>query len=311
MFKKRAKIQPMESTRVVIIGSGNVGASSAFALLIQGIASEIVLVDRDKKKAQGEVMDLEHGISFAHATRVWAGDYSDCRDADVIVITAGAKQKPGQSRLDLIDVNTAITKDIVQQIKKYTKKAVILMVTNPLDITTYTAIKTANFPAGQIFGTGTTLDSSRFRYLIAKKLDIDPESVGAYLLGEHGDSSVPIFSHANVMGETVQLKHSDLTNCYKEAKNAAYAVINRKGATYYAIALAVSRIVRAILFDEKHVFTVSVMLRGEYGLKDVCLSVPAIVGRGGATQVINVKLSAMEKKLLHKSAQSMKQAMSK
>jgi len=253
-------------------------------------------------------MDLEHGISFAHGTRVWAGEYSDCREADVIVVTAGAKQKPGQTRLDLIGTNTSITNTIIKQVKKYTKQAVILMVTNPLDITTHVAIQTANFPVGQIFGTGTTLDSSRFRYLIAKKLNIDPESVGAYLLGEHGDSSVPIYSRANVMGEAVNLSAIDLKACYEGAKNAAYEVIERKGATYYAIALAVSRIVRAILFDENHVFTASVMLHGEYGLKDVCLSVPVVVGRNGVKKIIEVKLSGAEKRLLHKSAVAMRQA---
>jgi L-lactate dehydrogenase len=296
------KKHAIESTRVVIVGAGNVGSTTAFSLIIQGLASELVIIDRNKKKAEGEVMDLEHGLSFVPHCRVWAGSYKDCKDADIIIITAGAKQKPGQTRLELAGTNIAITKDIVKQIKKHTKQAVILMVTNPLDVTTLAATQTAGYPQGQIFGTGTTLDSSRFRFLLAQKMGIDPDSMGAYLLGEHGDSSVPVYSHANVMGEKLPLKKTDLTRAYQGAKDAAYQVIERKGATFYAIALAVSRIVRAILFDENHVFTVSVALQGEYGLKDVCLSVPAVVGRTGVKDVLEVKLSASEKKALHKSA---------
>jgi len=310
MFKKQVK-KTVESTRVVIVGAGNVGATSAFAIMIQGIASEIVLIDRSKKKSEGEIMDLEQGVSFAPHARLWAGDYQDCKDADVIIITAGAKQQPGQTRLELVDTNTKIITDIIKNIKKYTKTAVILMVTNPLDITTYVATKTAGFSYGQVFGTGTTLDSSRFRYLIAKKLQIDPESVGAYLLGEHGDSSVPVYSRANVMGEPVNLSRQDLQACYEDAKKAAYEVIDRKGATYYAIALAVARITRAILFDENHVFAASVLLRGEQGIKDMCLSVPVVVGRTGVKKIIEIKLSAEEKKLLQKSAEVMKKTMEK
>ena len=298
------KLNKVESTRVVIIGAGSVGATSAFALLIQGIASEIVLIDRDAKKAEGEVMDLEHGAPHA---RMWAGDYVDCKDADVVVITAGAKQKPGQSRLELVEINTKITQEIVKNIRRYTKQAVILMVANPLDITTYVATKTAGFAWGQVFGTGTTLDSSRFRYLLAQKMNVDPESVGAYLLGEHGDSSVPVYSHANVMGEPVSLSKKELRECSDVAKRAAYEVIDRKGATYYAIAMAVARIVRAILYDENHVFVASVLLRGEYGISDVCLSVPVVVGRSGVKKIIPVTLSAEEKKQLQKSAEVMKQ----
>jgi len=297
----------IESTRVVIIGAGNVGATCAFSLLIQGIASEIVLIDRDQKKSEGEVMDLEHGASFAPHARVWAGDYADCKGADVVVITAGAKQKPGQSRLELVEINTKITSEIVKNIRRYTKQAVILMVANPLDITTYIATKTAGFPWGQVFGTGTTLDSSRFRYLLAQSMNVDPESVGAYLLGEHGDSSVPVYSHVNVMGEALPLSKKEMQKAYENAKRAAYEVIERKGATFYAIALAVARIARAILYDENHVFVASVLLRGEYGINDVCLSVPVVVGRGGVKKIVAVTLSAEEKKRLQKSVAIMKE----
>lgn len=307
--KQIQKKHAVESTRVVIVGAGNVGATTAFSLLTQGLASELVIIDRSKEKAEGEVMDLVHGLSFVPHCNVWAGTYKDCKDADIIIITAGAKQKPGETRLELAGTNIAITKDIVKNIRRYTKQAVIIMVTNPLDVTTLAATQAAGYPWGQVFGTGTTLDSSRFRFLLAEQLGIDPESVGAYLLGEHGDSSVPVYSQANVMGENLPLTQTQMKKAYEGAKNAAYDVINRKGATFYAIALAVSRIVRAVLFDENHVFTVSVRLQGEYGLRDVCLSVPAVVGRTGIKKVLEVKLSPSEKKALAKSATVIKSTM--
>jgi len=305
MFQRKIK-QPAESTRVVVIGAGSVGATCAYAMLVQGIASEIVLIDVNKKKCQGEVLDLEHGISFSPQAKVWAGSYKDCKDADVVVITAGIKQKTGQSRLDLVQTNSKIVGDIVRKVTKYTKQAVILMVTNPLDVMTYVALKESKLPDNQVFGTGTTLDSSRFRYLLAKKMDIAPDSIGAYLLGEHGDSSVPIYSHANVMGEELKISKRDIRRAYQGARKAAYDVICKKGSTFYAIALAVARINRAILYDENHVFPVSVYLTGEQGIKDVCLSLPAIVGRTGIKKVLDIKLSASEKKELQKSAKIIK-----
>lgn len=305
--RKIQKKHAAESTRVVIVGAGNVGSTTAFSLMTQGLCSELVIIDRNKEKASGEVMDLEHGLSFVPQCNVWAGSYKDCKTADIVIITAGAKQKPGQTRLELAGTNSSIASDIVTNIRKYTKQAVIIMVANPLDVTTLAATQAAHCGWGQVFGTGTTLDSSRFRFLLAQQMGVDPESVGAYLLGEHGDSSVPIYSHANIMGEKLPLKKADMAKAYKGAKMAAYEVINRKGATFWAIALAVSRIVRAVLFDENHAFTVSVLLRGEYGLKDVCISVPAIVGRTGVKEILEVKLSASEKKALQKSAKVIKE----
>lgn len=309
--KQIQKKHAAESTRVVVVGCGNVGATTAFSLLTQGLCSELVIIDRNKDKAEGEVMDLVHGLSFVPHCKVWAGTYADCKTADIVIITAGAKQKPGETRLQLADTNIAITTDIVKNIRRYTKQAVIIMVTNPLDVTTLAATQAAGYPWGQVFGTGTTLDSSRFRYLLAEQMGVDPDSVGAYLLGEHGDSSVPVYSHANVMGESLPLTKAQMKKAYDGAKNAAYDVINRKGATFYAIALAVSRIVRAVLFDESHVFTVSVKLQGEYGLRDVCLSVPAVVGRTGVKKVLEVKLSADEKKALARSAKVVRETAGK
>ncbi|OGY45492.1 MAG: L-lactate dehydrogenase [Candidatus Buchananbacteria bacterium RIFCSPHIGHO2_01_FULL_44_11] len=309
MAQKKSKT---ESTRVVIIGTGSVGATTAFALMTQGIASEIVLIDRNKNKAQGEAKDLEQGLSFVPQAKVWAGGYADCRQADVIIITAGLAQKPGQTRLELTKTNGEIIKGIIKEIKRYTKDAIILVVTNPLDVMTYLASKESGFAAGRVLGSGTTLDSSRFRYYLAKKTGLAATSVGAYLLGEHGDSSVPVYSHVNVMGEPIGslpgATKKAAVAAYKTARNAAYEVIAKKGATYYAIALAASRLVRAILYDENHVFPVSVLLKGEYGLKDVCLSVPAVIGRTGVKKIIKVKLNAAETKQLHRSAKIIQKA---
>jgi len=309
-FKKSPK--PVESTRVVIIGAGLVGATSAYAIMLRGIASEIVLIDIDKNKCAGEVLDLQHGISFLSPAKVWAGSYADCRDADVIVITAGLKQKEGQARLELAVANSKIVAEITHKIIKYTSEAIILMVTNPLDVLTYVAYRASGLPANQVFGTGTALDSSRFRYLLAQSLGVAAESVGAYLIGEHGDSSVPVYSHANIMGGKLAVfpkyNKQAVQAAYRQTKNAAYDLICKKGATYYAIALAVARIVRAILYNENHIFPVSVYLSGQYGISDVYLSLPAVVNRRGVKEILNIELSALEKKQLHQSAKVIRAA---
>lgn len=296
----------IETTRVVIVGAGLVGSTAAFALMTQGIASEIVLIDVNKDKALGEAMDLEHGLSFAKQARVWAGDYADCQEADVVVVCAGLGQKPGQTRLELAKVNGKIITEVVKNIRRYTDKAVILMVTNPLDVMTYIALKTSGLPNYQVFGTGTTLDSSRFRYLLAEEFGVAAESMGAYLIGEHGDSEAPVYSHANLMGEPIlnlpEYNKKAVEQAFQKTKNAAYEIIAKKGATYYAIALAVSRIVRAILYDENHVFPVSSLLSGQYGLKDICLSLPSVVGRIGIKRVLEINLSDDELSQLKKSA---------
>jgi L-lactate dehydrogenase len=297
----------VESTRVVIIGTGLVGSTAAYTIMVQGIASEIVLIDLNKDKCLGEAMDLDHGLSFLPGeARVWAGDYSDCADADVVVICAGVGQKPGQTRLDLAKINTKIVADVVKNVSKYTKEAILLVVANPLDVLTYTALKISRFPKNQVFGTGTTLDSSRFRYLLAQKSGIAATSMGAYLIGEHGDSEVPVYSHVNIMGENIksfpQISQQAMEEAFEKTKNAANEIIAKKGATYYAIAIAVSRIVRAILFDENHVFPVSSLLSGQYGIENVCLSLPSVVGRTGIKKVLDIKLSADEQSKLKKSA---------
>jgi L-lactate dehydrogenase len=308
---KQISAPAIETTRVVIVGTGFVGSTSAFAIMMSGIASEIVLVDVNKDKCLGEAWDLEHGISFVPQTKIWAGDYSDCKNADVVVITAGLGQKVGQTRLELASANAKIVGDIIEKIKRYTDKAVILMVTNPLDVMTYVALKKSGLPDYQVFGTGTTLDSSRFRFLLAQEFGVAPDSMGAYLIGEHGDSEVPIYSHVNLMGENISVlpeyDKKAVEEAYIKTKTAAYDIICKKGATYYAIALTVERIVRAILYDENHIFPVSSLLTGQYGLKDVCLSLPAIVGRTGIKKVMEIKLSPDELTKLRQSAKTIRQ----
>ncbi len=295
-----------ESMRVVVVGTGFVGATSAFAMMVQGIASELVLIDVNKEKCQGEVLDLEHGLSFVPQMRIKAGDWSDCTDADVIVITAGVGQKPGQTRLDLVQTNAPIMREVVQNIKRYTDRAVLVVVSNPLDVMTYVALRESGYPKGRVFGTGTTLDSSRFRFLLGQVLGVAAEDVDAYVLGEHGDSEFPVVSHANVMGEPISnlpgYSLEKVQEIFTHTRGAASEIICKKGATFYAIALVVSHIVRAVLFDEQRTFPVSVLLEGEYGLNDICISVPAVIGRNGVERILSIQLSSQEVEQLQKSA---------
>lgn len=306
-MSKKSNLQSTESTRVVIVGAGLVGSTSAFAIMSQGIASEIVLIDVNRDKCAGEALDLQHGLCFAPCSKVWAGDYSDCKDADVIVITAGVGRiKPDQTRLDLANINFKIVSDIVKNVRRHTSKAIILMVTNPLDVMTYTALKTSGFPPNQVLGTGTCLDTSRFRFLLAQRFGVAPKSIDGFILGEHGDSEVPIFSHANLAGEPLsklpQWDSKIMEKICEKTRNAAYEVIAKKGATYYSIALTVARIVRAVLYDEDHIFPVSTLLTGQYGIKNVCLSAPCIVGRTGIKRVLELNLDKDELKKLRASA---------
>ncbi len=298
-------------SRVAIIGTGFVGASFAYALTQTGLVSEIVLIDLNRKKAEGEAMDINHGIEFVNPVKVWAGDYSDTAAADVIVITAGANQKPGETRLDLGLKNAAITKSICAEIVKNTNNAIIVMAANPVDILTYVAIKETGFPAKRVFGSGTLLDTARFRYLLGEHLEVDPRSVHAYIIGEHGDSELPVWSKATVGGVPINRfchKHSPdickakLQSIFEQVKNAAYEIIERKGATYYAIGWGLKRIIEAVLMDQKSVLTVSTLLNEYNGISDVCLGVPAVVGRNGVERVVELELSDNELTKLRESA---------
>jgi L-lactate dehydrogenase len=301
--------------KVAVVGVGFVGSTFAYTLMTRGLASEIVLIDVDKKRAEGEAMDLNHGLSFVRPVRIWAGDYADCKDADIIVISAGAAQKPDEKRLELVQRNFGVFKDIVPKITKYNRNSIFLIATNPVDIMTYATLKLSGFPARRIIGSGTVLDTSRLRYMLGEHLDLDPRNVHAYIIGEHGDSEVPVWSLANVAGTSLKEFCAErktrcdsplLNSLFEKVRNAAYEIIERKGRTYYAIGLGLTRIVESILRDENAIFTVSSLLQNYYGVSDICLSVPSIVNREGIRSVLKLPLSKTELKKFQKSASTLK-----
>jgi len=303
-------------SKIAIVGAGNVGSTFAFSLMISGAAREIVLVDRDEKRAKGECMDLNHGASFVSPVRISALGYEGCKDADIVVITAGARQKPGETRIDLIQRNAEIFKDIIPNITKHAKDAILLVVSNPMDILTYVTLKISGFPANRVMGSGTVLDSSRFRYLISEHCHVDTRNIHAYIIGEHGDTELPVWSNANIGGMVLAEYcpacdnrcdyRKKLGNIFEEVKNSAYKIIEAKGSTYYAIGLALVRIVEAILRDENSVLPVSTLISDYCGIKDMCLSIPSIVNRTGVQKFLKLKLSPSEEKLLRHSADSLK-----
>ncbi|MGE5582060.1 MAG: L-lactate dehydrogenase [Bacillota bacterium] len=306
-----------QGSRVVIIGAGLVGSTFAYSLMINGTAAEIIIIDVNQERLEGEVMDLNHGLSFVRPALVRAGTYADCAAADVIVITAGANQRPGETRIDLLSRNAEIFKTIISQIKASGTEAVLLIATNPVDIMTYLTFKLSGYPENRVIGSGTVLDSSRLRYLISSHCHIDPSNVHAYIIGEHGDTEVPVWSLANiagirfseycpVCGEKCQ---SSLPKeaIFNEVKNAAYKIIKGKGATYYAIGLALVQIVESIIRDEYSVLTVSTLLKGEYGISDVYLSLPCVVNRQGIERQIRLSLDSDEEKALQHSAEVLKE----
>lgn len=317
------KVHYVDSRKVAVIGCGFVGSSIAFALMQSGLFSDMVLVDVDMKKAEGEALDIGHGISFARPMKIWAGVYEDIADAGIVIITAGANQKPGETRLDLVHKNISILKTIMPEVTKYNKTGIILMVANPVDILTYAALKISGLPENRVIGSGTVLDTARLKYEVGELLEVDSRGVHAFIVGEHGDSEIAAWSSANVSG--VPLKdfckiRSDIdSNMLKEAtqeiaervKNSAYEIIARKQATYYGIAMAVKRICEAIVRDEKSVLPISSMMHGEYGLTDVVLSMPAIVGENGVEHVVPVSLDGEEQKRLWNSAQVLKEIQKK
>lgn len=307
-----------KSSKVVIVGAGAVGTTCAYTLQISGVARQIVLIDLDTRHAEAEVMDLNHGLFFTPPVDIKVGDYSDCSDADVVIISAGAKQKPSQSRLDLVRQNVEICRSIVSSILQYTREAILLLVTNPVDVLTYVALKVSNLPPERVIGSGTVLDSARFRYFMSRHCDVDPHNVHAYILGEHGDSEVAAWSISHVAG--VKLSECSKVcrrNCtaqdrqviVDQVRESAYHIIQGKGATCYGIGLALEKIVRAILRDERSVLTVSRLVDGYCGIEDVCLSIPVILGRDGAQRLIYADLSADEQRALQTSAQTLKLAL--
>lgn len=296
--------------KVTIIGAGMVGSTLAYSLITQDIAEEVALIDKNKKLAEAQVMDLQHAIPFTKKTVVKAGDYNDCKDSGVVAITCGASQKPGETRLDLVAKNTQIVRDIMPKIFKANSKIVVLMITNPVDVLTHVAISMYPKKRYQIIGSGTTLDSARFRYWLSQELDINAKSIHAYIMGEHGDSEFPVWSTARIgnfaLTEHKKINKAKQKEIFEKTKNAAYAIIAGKQSTYYGIGSAASYIIRAIVHDKRIVLPVSHYIDGIHGVKDVCLSTPAIVGKSGVTEILSLKLSAEEKKLFKKSANTLK-----
>ena len=287
----------VNSRKVAVIGCGFVGSSSAFALMQSGLFSEMVLIDADTKRAEGEAMDISHGISFARPMQIYAGNYDDITDAAIIVITAGANQKPDETRLDLIKKNAAIMKSIVGEIKKRDFGGILLIVSNPVDILTLIALKESGYPSNRVIGSGTVLDTGRFKYLLGEHLDVDSRSVHAFIIGEHGDSELAAWSNARIGGLKVNdfcelrghFNHEQsMKKIFENVRNSAYEIIERKHATYYGIAMAVKRICEAIVRNEKSILPVSSLMTGEYGLNDVVLSIPAVVDETGVQKVIPV-----------------------
>jgi L-lactate dehydrogenase len=297
------------------VGLGNVGASFAYALLLSGLAAEIVLIDLNRAKAEGEAMDLNHAVPFAKPTRVWAGNYEDCAGAAVTVIAAGANQKPGETRLDLVHKNAKIFAAIVPEIVKHNPNGIILVATNPVDVLTYVSYKISGLPAERVIGSGTILDTARFRYLLSQHFGVDARSVHAFIVGEHGDTEVPVWSMANIAGmrlgeyceaHALKCNQEDLDEIFRQTRDAAYEIIQRKGATYYAVAAGLMRIVEAILRDQSTVLSVSSLVKGQFGLNNVCLSLPTVVSHRGIERVLQLILSEDERVLLEKSATVLK-----
>ena len=308
----------MNIKKAAVIGCGFVGASTAFNLIQKGLFSELVLLDVDQRKAEGEAMDLSHGRPFAHPMKIYAGTYDDISDCSLIIITAGANQKPGETRLDLVHKNVAIFKSIIPEITKRNFEGILLIVANPVDILTHAALKISRYPKERVIGSGTVLDSARFRYLLSEHLNVDSRSVHAYIIGEHGDSELAVWSGANVSGIDINnfcelrghYRHDEsMQQIYKNVRDSGYEIIARKGATYYGVAMAVGRIVESIVYNEHSVLPVSSLMQGEYGLEDLCISVPTIVSQNGAEQVLEIPLNEEEKEQLKKSAEELKKVL--
>lgn len=303
-------------TKIAIVGgAGAVGASAAYALMMSGLTSEILLVDVNQRKVEGEAMDLMQGAPFVRPVTVRAGTYADCRDAQIVVVTAGAAQKPGETRLDLVKKNTGIFQEMIPQIAAAAPDAILLIVSNPVDVLTYAALKFSGFPAGRVVGSGTVLDTARLRALIGQRLYVDPRSVHAYVIGEHGDSEVVAWSRAMVAGMTIHdfcaqrgsICDDDMQGeIADQVRRAAYEIIERKGATYYAIGLGILGVVEAMLRDQNTVLTVSTLMTGQFGITDICLSLPSIVDHGGVEGVLMPALSAEELAALQRSAAVLK-----
>ena len=304
----------MNIQKCAVIGCGAVGSTIAFQLVNGGLFNEIVLLDVNKKKAEGEAMDISHGIPFVQPVDIYAGDYSDLKDAYLVIVTAGANQAPGETRIDLIHKNARIFESIIPQITKYNKECILLIVANPVDVLTSLALKLSGFPPERVIGSGTVLDTARFKYKLGEQMGIDTRNVHAFIIGEHGDSELAVWSSANVSGIPLDEYCAKGGNCkgiedrekiYEEVKNSAYEIIERKGATYYAIGVAVERIAQALVRDEHSVLTVSSLMTGQYGIEGVCLGMPVVIGENGVEKMIELPLNEEEERKLKESAETL------
>lgn len=292
-----------DKRKIVLVGTGMVGMSYAYALLNQNVCDELVLIDLDRKKAEGEAMDLNHGLAFSGANmKIYAGEYRDCRDADIVVICAGVAQRPGETRLALLKRNAKVFRSIVEPVTASGFDGIFLVATNPVDIMTRITYVLSGFNPRKVLGTGTALDTARLRYLLGEYLQVDPRNVHAYVMGEHGDSEFVPWSQAQVATKSIlelceehpEIDTAQLKRIEQEVREAAYQIIEAKGATYYGIGMAMTRITRAILGDENSVLTVSAMLRGEYGETDVFSGVPCMINKNGVRQVLKLTLTPEE-----------------
>jgi L-lactate dehydrogenase len=307
--------QLLNHRKVAVVGCGFVGAASAFSLMQSGLFSEMVLLDADRNKAEGEALDIAHGIPFARQMKIYAGGYDDIMDAAIIIVTAGANQKPEETRLDLVHKNVGIFKSIIPQIAERNYQGILLIVSNPVDILTYAALKLSGFPENRVIGSGTVLDTARLKYKLGEHLSVDSRSVHAFIVGEHGDSEIAVWSSANVSGIPLDnfcemrghFDHEASTRRIAEdVKNSAYEIIAKKRATYYGIAMSVKRICEAIVRDEKSILPVSNMMHGEYGIDQVVLSMPAIIGKDGIETQVPISMNEAEQEKLKASADTLK-----
>ena len=306
----------MNIRKAAIIGCGFVGAASAFALMQSGLFSELVLIDVDRTRAEGEALDISHGLPFARPMQIYAGTYADLSDAAIVIVCAGAGQKPGETRLDLVRKNIEVFRNIIPQIAAVNQEAILLIVTNPVDVLTYAAVRFSGYPENRVFGTGTVLDTARLKYLLGQHLQVDPRSVHAFIIGEHGDSEIAAWSGASVSGVPLRdfcemrghFDHeSAMQDLAERVRTSAYRIIEKKQATYYGIAMSVRRICEAIVRDEKSVLPVSSVQHGMFGVENVALSIPAVVGKDGVETTVPIELSDAETAALRRSAETLRQ----
>ena len=308
-----AAAEKKDHQKVILVGDGAVGSSYAFALVTQNIAQEVGIVDINTAKTEGDAIDLSHALAFTSPKKIYSATYADAHDADLVVITAGAPQIPGETRL--VNKNLKINRDVVTQIVESGFNGIFLVAANPVDILTYSTWKFSGFPKERVIGSGTSLDSARFRQALAELVDVDARNVHAYILGEHGDSEFPVWSHANVAGLQIyewvknnpEIDEEAMVNLFFGVRDAAYTIIEQKGATFYGIAVALARITRAILDDENAVLPLSVFMNGEYGLNDIYIGAPAVINRQGIQKVIEIPLSDSEQDRMAASAKQLKE----